>query len=88
MSSVGSMIVRIRLGKSSRSLDITIVKLYILKIQKQFLLDNVQVISENDFSFLIAKRRVEKALSDIVYIQSYMKPRVINKMKPKLFFVN
>ena len=77
MSSGGLMIVLIRLGRSLHLLDIMIVTLNIYKNNDDaFFLDNVQVISENDFSFLIAKRRVEKALSDIVYIQSYMKPRV------------
>jgi hypothetical protein len=67
--------------KNSPLLDITIVFLlfissYFFCLFLCFKLDNVQVISENDFSSLIAKRRIEKALNDIVYIQSYMKPRV------------
>lgn len=44
-------------------------------------LDNVRVLSEMDFLNLMAKRRIEKSLNDVLYLQMFLKPKV-------LFFFN
>jgi len=46
------------------------------ELEFDFLLDNVRILSEMDFLNLMTKRRIEKALNDVLYLQMFLKPKV------------